>query len=147
DAYINVPVPDLTNSRGQLEARFNYSPSWPQTYGTETFNGSAHSDPNPNASLQYRWDWTNDRRWDTPWSTPPVARHAYRTPGTYTAVLQVNDTLGLLDDAAQQLRVDGVPPITTAALSGPSRINGWYTGNVTVGLAATDDVSGVAWTN
>src|SRR3989442_14991511 len=43
--------------------------------------------------------------------------------------------------------MDAPPPITTAALSGPSGLNGWYTGNVTVGLAATDDVSGVAWTN
>src|SRR3989454_1103144 len=140
--FVGFPSPP-----GHPAARFTYSPSWPQPDGTVTFNGSASSDPNPNATLQYRWDWTNDRRWDTPWSTSPVARHAYGTPGTYTAVLQVNDTLGLLDDAAQQLRVDGVPPITTASLSGPSGINGWYTGNVTVGLAATDDVSGVAWTN
>ena len=140
--FVGFPSPP-----GHPAARFTYSPSWPQPDGTVTFNGSASSDPNPNATLQYRWDWTNDRRWDTPWSTSPVARHAYGTPGTYTAVLQVNDTLGLLDDAAQQLRVDGSPPITTAALSGPSGLNGWYTGNVTVGLAATDDVSGVAWTN
>src|SRR3989441_4805479 len=140
--FVGFPSPP-----GHPAARFTYSPSWPQPDGTVTFNGSASSDPNPNATLQYRWDWTNDRRWDTPWSTSPVARHAYGTPGTYTAVLQVNDTLGLLDDAAQQLRVDGSPPITTAALSGPSGLNGWYTGNVTVGLAATDDVSGGAWTN
>src|SRR5712691_1500177 len=140
--FLGFPSPP-----GHPAARFTYSPTWPQPDGMVTFNGSASSDPDPNATLQYRWDWTNHRRWDTPWSTSPVARHAYGTPGTYTAVLQVNDSLGLLDDAAQQLRVDGSPPITTAALSGPNGLNGWYTGNVTVGLAATDDVSGVAWTN
>src|SRR2546425_8253697 len=128
-------------------ARFSYSPTWPQPDGMVTFNGSASSDPNPNATLQYRWDWTNDRKWDTPWSTSWVARHAYGTPGTYTAVLQVNDSLGLLDDAAEPVRVDGSPPITTASLSGPSGLNGWYTGNVSVSLAATEDVGGVARTN
>jgi len=89
--FVGFPSPP-----GHPAARFTYSPSWPQPDGTVTFNGSASSDPNPNATLQYRWDWTNDRRWDTPWSTSPVARHAYGTPGTYTAVLQVNDTLGLM---------------------------------------------------
>src|SRR3989441_11363169 len=128
-------------------ARFSYSPTWPQPDGMVTFNGSASSDPNPNATLRYRWDGTNDRKWDPPWSTSWVARHAYGTRGTYTAVLQVNDSLGLLDDAAQPVRVDGLPPITTASLSGQSGLNGWYTGNVSVSLAAKDDVSGVARTN
>ena len=41
---------------------------------------------------------------------------------------------------------DTLPPTTTAALSGPLGNNGWYDGSVTVALAATDDLSGVATT-
>jgi FtsP/CotA-like multicopper oxidase with cupredoxin domain len=42
--------------------------------------------------------------------------------------------------------VDGVPPVTTALLSGTAGANGWYLSTVTVTLSATDNMSGVAAT-
>ena len=39
---------------------------------------------------------------------------------------------------------DTTPPVTTSALSGPSYVNGYYRGAVTVTLTATDNASGVA---
>ena len=41
---------------------------------------------------------------------------------------------------------DTMPPVTTAAVSGPLGLNGWYTGPTTVSFSATDDLSGVAKT-
>lgn len=42
---------------------------------------------------------------------------------------------------------DTAPPVTTATLSGTTGANGWYTSPVSVALAATDDLSGVASTS
>lgn len=41
---------------------------------------------------------------------------------------------------------DTTPPVTTAAVSGPMGLSGWYTGPTTVSFTATDDSSGVATT-
>jgi hypothetical protein len=41
---------------------------------------------------------------------------------------------------------DTTPPVTTAAVTGPAGLNGWYTGPTTVSFTATDDLSGVATT-
>ena len=41
-----------------------------------------------------------------------------------------------------ELKVDSAPPATTATPSGAAGSNGWYTGNVTVALAAADNAGG-----
>jgi flagellar hook assembly protein FlgD len=41
------------------------------------------------------------------------------------------------------VRVDAAKPVTTPAISGPAGTNGWWTGPVSVNLAATDAGSGV----
>ena len=43
-------------------------------------------------------------------------------------------------------KIDMTPPVTTALLSGASKVNGWYTGPLAVTLSATDNLSGVAGT-
>ncbi|TLZ44399.1 MAG: PKD domain-containing protein, partial [Methanobacteriota archaeon] len=131
---------------GDLTARFVYSPTWPKGNATVTFDASSSSSPDPNATLQYRWDWTDDGTWDTPWSTTPTAGHAYTPAGLYTAALQIQDSGGNLNGTTREVPIDDAPPRTTASLSGPLGRNGWYTGPVTVTLTATDDRSGVAKT-
>jgi hypothetical protein len=131
---------------GDLTARFDFSPAWPQGNATVTFDASASSDSDPNATLQYRWDWTDDSTWDTPWSTTPTASHAYTPAGLYTAALQIQDSDGGLNGTTRTVPIDDASPWTTASLSGPPGENGWYTGPVTVTLTATDDRSGVAKT-
>ena len=140
--FVGSPAPP-----GSPTPRFTASPAWPRLNETVIFNASASSDPNPNATLQFRWDWENDGTWDTPWSTSPTTFHAFSPPGIYTVVLQVKDSLGHVDDKYQEVAVDGLPPVTDAFVNGPRGLNGWYTGNVTVTLTPTDDLSGVANTN
>ncbi len=127
-------------------ARFTHSPTWAKVGAPVTFDASGSSDPNPGATLQYRWDWTNDGTWDTAWSSTATATHAYAAAGTYTSRLQVLDTLGLMGNATQSVPVDGQPPTTNASPTGTAGSNGWYRSAVTVALSATDDLSGVAST-
>ncbi|TMA00927.1 MAG: PKD domain-containing protein, partial [Methanobacteriota archaeon] len=127
-------------------ARFVSSPTWPQGNETVTFNASTSSSSAPNSTLQFRWDWTDDGTWDTPWSTSPIAEHAYTPAGVYTAELQVQDALGSTNETTHPIPVDDAAPVTTASLSGPTGQGDWYRGPVTVTLTATDDRSGVAST-
>jgi phosphoesterase family protein/PKD domain-containing protein len=128
-------------------ARFLFSPSWPHVNGTITFNASSSSDPNPNTTLQFRWDWTNHGSWDTGWSANPIAAHGFGSAGRYTVRLGVKDSYGLTSTMTAAVVVDSEPPVTTGTLTGTAEGNGWYRSAVTVTLNATDDLSGVAQTN
>ena len=50
----------------------------------------------PTGALQVRWDWENDGFWDIDWTTEKQASHEYDAIGTYTVVLEVKDTGGLV---------------------------------------------------
>jgi hypothetical protein len=130
---------------GLPTARFVTSPTWPKGNTTVTFDGSSSSSDVPNATLEYRWDWTDDGTWDTNWSTTPTGAHPYGSSGFYIAALQVQDVRGS-NKTTRIVTADDLPPVTTATLSGTLGQNGWYTGTVTVTLNATDDRSGVAYT-
>src|SRR3989475_493701 len=130
---------------GLPTARFVTSPTWPKGNTTVTFNGSSSSSDVPNATLQYRWDWTDDGTWDTNWSATPTATHVYGSSGLYTAALQVQDIHGA-NKTTHLVAADDLPPVTNATLSGTLGQNGWYRGNVTITLNATDDRSGVWYT-
>jgi hypothetical protein len=62
---------------------------------------------------------------------------------------QPGGTVGGRKFSSRQFKItttDTTPPVTTAAVVGPSGANGWYTGSTTVSFTATDDLSGVATT-
>jgi hypothetical protein len=51
--------------------------------------------------------------------------------------------------SARQFKItttDTTPPVTTASVSGPAGLDGWYLGRTVVTFSATDDLSGVAET-
>jgi hypothetical protein len=62
---------------------------------------------------------------------------------------QGGGTVGGRKFSSRQFKItttDTTPPLTTAAVVGPSGSNGWYTGPTTVSFTATDDLSGIATT-
>jgi hypothetical protein len=67
------------------------------------------------------------------------------TEGIYTVDV-TNPAPGGGTSNTQQVIIDGTPPVTAAALSGPQNANnhGWYKGSVTVNLSTNDTLSGVA---
>lgn len=83
-----------------------------------TVNGSA-SMSSSGPITGYRWDWTNDGIWDTPWFSMATATHVYDTPGTYTLCLEVRDTL------MQTTATASVTIITST-----SNTKGWIYGTV-----------------
>ena len=63
---------------------------------------------------------------------------AARVPGT------CSDTAGNVGTGSFALAYDATAPVTTATPDRPANANGWYNAAVTVALAATDGLSGVA---
>ena len=65
--------------------------------------------------LEVRWDWEDDRTWDTQWSMAKNTSHEYAAPGTYRIRLEVRDTGGLSNDTARQVFLgEPSPPLDNA---------------------------------
>lgn len=91
------------------------------------------------ASTQYRVDGGD-------WQSYSVS-FTISGDGIHTVEYWSTDVAGNTEDiCTQTLRIDTVPPETTASLSGTLGLNGWYTDAVVVTLAITDATSGVAET-
>jgi PKD repeat protein len=57
--------------------------------------GCSTDDATPPDKLTFRWDWENDRVWDTKPSTEKTASHQYNSEGPRTVLLEVRDEQGL----------------------------------------------------
>jgi hypothetical protein len=91
------------------------------------------------ASTSYRID---DGGW-----LPYVSPFTIGTDGVHNVEFYSTDNAGNVEATRTlTIKVDQSPPVTTASLSGRLGNNGWYVGPVTVALAATDNLSGVAAT-
>ena len=76
-----------------------------------TFDGSGSSDADGDA-LYYRWDFDNDRVWDTPWSSSPTASHTWNDDYSGNVTLEVFDNrLRDVDTAA--VTVYNAAPVVT----------------------------------
>lgn len=86
----------------------------PPTGTTETIfkvDANASSDKEDRqVDLQVRWDWENDGKWDTGWSTKKRAEHRFGTGGTKTVRLEVMDTGGLVGTTTGNADVQFVAP-------------------------------------
>ncbi len=113
------------------------------------------NDPNGD-TLAYTWDFgdlTAVETGTTPVPATLTAHHAFASEATFTVNLSVDDGRGgvawkIVDVIVTNAPpTDTTPPVTTVAVSGTAGLAGWYTSAVTVTLSATDDISGVGWTN
>ncbi len=57
------------------------------------------------AKLQVRWDWENDGKWDTPFSTTKVVKKQYAKAGTYTIKVQVKDAVGQVAETTRTVNL------------------------------------------
>ena len=78
------------------EASFAVNSTSGTTATTFTFDASGSTDNEDDTSLlEVRWDWENDGTYDTNFSTTKTATHQYRTVGTFTIKLEVQNSEGL----------------------------------------------------
>ncbi|MBI5206045.1 MAG: VCBS repeat-containing protein [Nitrospirae bacterium] len=101
-----------------------------------TLDGSGSSDPD-NDALTYTWTGI--------FGTATGVNPQVQIPlGTYTVTLKVDDGKGgAAEDTVVITVQDTVPPSTSAAITGTSGNNGWYTSDVNVSLISADNCSGV----
>ena len=75
-----------------------------------SFDGSSSGDPNPDSPITtYSWNFG-----DGTTGSGETLDHMYATPGTYTAILEVTDSVGLTGQAATQVVVTEGPTATLA---------------------------------
>lgn len=57
------------------------------------------------STLQVRWDFNGDNRWDTEYSRDKILYHRFDAPGAYRIVLEAMDTEGLTDTTSVHVNV------------------------------------------
>ncbi|MCW3985053.1 MAG: PKD domain-containing protein, partial [Candidatus Bathyarchaeota archaeon] len=88
-------------------ASFTYTPEYPYTGETVTFNASASYDPD-GYIVSYEWDFGDGTN-----GTGEIATHIYANDGTYTVTLNVTDNHGLYDITSKGVTVLNRPPIAS----------------------------------
>ena len=110
---------------------------------TITFDGSESNDLDGYVEY-YRWDFTDDGKWDTYWIEEAVISYIYIDSGNYTIKLQIKDNGGLIDTATTTIEIlllqeDKLMPIALA--------NGPYLGiinkNITFDASGSYDPDGI----
>ncbi len=106
-------------------AAFSISPTWGSIDSTFTFDASGCTDSEDDVEqLQVRWDWENDGIWDADWSTHKTKTHQFTEDGTYTVILEVQDSEGLISSSSEEVQVadENLPPIPSFTVTPTS---GW----------------------
>src|SRR5256712_13051531 len=104
-ALVHTAPVAVTITAAGPTARFAYSPTVPVVNDTITFDASTSTDSDPTATLQARWDWESDGTWDTSLSSALTAQHAFGASGTYTVMLQIQDSNGFSDTDSKAISV------------------------------------------
>jgi len=100
----------LADAEGHInifpEADFSVSPENGSVGTVFYFDASGCSDEEDEpGQLKVRWDWENDGKWDTQYSTNKEATHVYSSAGNYTVTMEVIDTEGAMDVTSKQINV------------------------------------------
>ncbi len=88
-------------------ARFTVSSNTGTIETLFTFDASASSDLEDSASqLRIRWDWEDDGRWDTDYSTEKILKRGFQPIGFYKVTMEVADTKGLTSKYTEIVNVE-----------------------------------------
>jgi uncharacterized protein (TIGR02145 family) len=105
-AYRVGKIEIISSSNSAPLAKFSINPGSGTTETIFSFDASACSDEEDKSSLlQVRWDWENDGKWDTGFTTNKTATHQFQSDGTFTIMLEVIDTSGQSSTIIKQLVV------------------------------------------
>jgi PKD repeat protein len=99
-------------------------------------------DPDGNI-VGYRWDFENDKIFDTDWMEDNLITHGYATPGNYTIILQVKDNEGSIATASHTINIMQLMPdleLPIPQINGP--YNGYTNENITFNSTGTYDPDG-----
>jgi len=88
-------------------ANFSYTPEYPYTGETVTFNASSSYDPD-GTIVSYFWDFGDDTN-----GTGEIISHTYADDGIYTVTLTVTDNDGLSDTTSADVTVLNRPPVAS----------------------------------
>jgi len=86
----------VSNPNTPPEAEFSINPESGSVDTEFTFDASLCSDTEDSIDqLEVRWDWDNDNRYDTEYTTDKVIKRTFSVAGTYIIKVQVRDSGGL----------------------------------------------------
>ena len=87
-------------------ANFNWMPDSITNDTPIIMDASLSIDPDsPDKPLQYRWDWNNDRVWDTGWLNSPQTEYIFKEEFIHFVRLQVKSHRGLTKDMVKSVKV------------------------------------------
>jgi DNA-binding beta-propeller fold protein YncE len=89
---LRFPNPAIGISTNQAPMpQFTWSPAAPSTRQEVLLDASSSTDDQTTGQLLYRWDFDNDGKFDTGYSTNAVAGYKFRTAGQHVVMLEVRD--------------------------------------------------------
>jgi hypothetical protein len=86
-------------------ASFTVTPIFGDTSTLFAFDAAASTDAEDGSPSHFRWDWTGDGIFDTPWQSSPTGEHKYASDGTYAVQLEVRDTARRTAKTSRQVAV------------------------------------------
>jgi PKD repeat protein len=109
-----------------------------QGYVNQTIRFDASESNDSDGYIKYyRWDFSNDGKWDTDWIEEPTITYVYKISGNYSVKLQVKDNSGKTATANKKITIF---PLEEGKIVPIAESNGPYSGIVNQSI--TFDASG-----
>ena len=97
---------EISSDSIQPKADFSVTPDTSCVNTIFYFNAASSSNLNtPITELQFRWDWTNDGIWDTPYMSDTSIYHKYTDFGNYRILLGVKNSVTMTDTTSRKIFV------------------------------------------
>ncbi len=123
-------------------ARINVLPHVAKPNSTFTLDASSSWDSEDAAvDMQFRWDFTNDGSWDTPWLSTTSITYTFQAQSNGTVRLIVKDMNGLENETTCPLLVDAHAPVITTDFG--SRTKKFTHDTVSINWTCQEEFSGL----